>query len=415
MPVHSGCQRSRAPRSLKSSGDFSRTSARPAGAWSLLASPTSPIGQTMSSIDETLAPRALSGVDFKSLKSPLTPEEFFVLSRVDGSMTVAQLCSVSGLGRPRTMECIESLWKSGLIELPGQTSPAPLADTSSAASSASEADQDPGEELSEAILTRFPVAMDDFAFDRELLEQSVELDDDFKREVVFVYAQLDEVDYYGLLGVSADCGRRELRSAYFSMSKRYHPDRFFRKVLGDYGMRIEKIFQRITRAYQTLSNRKKRAEYDELLEQGRQPAGTPVQASTPLSQRSEPIEEVSSDRKREMAFQLLVRRGDAHLERDDVAAALREFRKALTLKRDHALALRVAKNLKESGEHLDDAVAFARAAHKIEASSVDALRILGELYIMKQSPSDAIYHLERALELRPDDADILAHLHQLRA
>lgn len=369
----------------------------------------------MSSIDETLAPRALSGVDFKSLKSPLTPEEFFVLSRVDGSMTVAQLCSVSGLGRARTLECIENLWKNGLIELPGQTSPAPLADTSSAASSASEADQDPGEELSEAILTRFPVAISDFDFDRELLEQSVELDDDFKREVVFVYAQLDEVDYYGLLGVSADCGRRELRSAYFSMSKRYHPDRFFRKVLGDYGMRIEKIFQRITRAYQTLSNRTRRAEYDRLLEQGRQPVGTPPQASTPLSQRSEPIEEVSSDRKREMAFQLLVRRGDAHLERDDVAAALREFRKALTLKRDHALALRVAKNLKESGEHLDDAVAFARAAHKIEASSVDALRILGELYIMKQSPSDAIYHLERALELRPDDADILAHLHQLRA
>ena len=366
----------------------------------------------MSSIDETLAPRALSGVDFKSLKSPLTPEEFFVLSRVDGSMTVAQLCSVSGLGRPRTMECIESLWKNGLIELPGQAPPTSSPD---ATSEPSQTEASGAEDLSETMFARFPVAIDDFAFDRELLEQSVELDDDFKREIVFVHAQLDDVDYYQLLGVDPGCGRRELRGAYFSMSKRYHPDRFFRKVLGDYGMRIEKIFQRITRAYQTLSNRKKRAEYDELLEQGRQPAGTPVQASTPLSQRSEPIEEVSSDRKREMAFQLLVRRGDAHLERDDVAAALREFRKALTLKRDHALALRVARSLKENGDHLDDAVAFARAAHKIEASSVDALRILGELYIMKQSPSDAIYHLERALELRPDDADILAHLQELRA
>ncbi|RVU48235.1 hypothetical protein EA187_02015 [Lujinxingia sediminis] len=375
----------------------------------------------MSSIDETLAPRALSGVDFKSLKSPLTPEEFFVLSRVDGSMTVAQLCSVSGLGRPLTLECIESLWKNGLIELPGQIPPAPASSTAASPAPAGAASEtaephEPGEDdLSEAILTRFPVAIEDFHFDRELLEQSVELDDDFKREVVFVHAQLDEVDYYQLLGVDVDCGRRELRGAYFSMSKRYHPDRFFRKVLGDYGMRIEKIFQRITRAYQTLSNRNKRAEYNAFLEQHRQPVPLTELATTPLSQRSEPIEEVASERKREMAFQLLVRRGDAHLERDDVGAALREFRKALTLKRDHALALRVAQSLKDRGNHLDDAVAFARAAHKIEARSVDALRILGELYIMKQSPSDAIYHLERALELRPDDADILAHLQQLRA
>lgn len=370
----------------------------------------------MSSIDETLAPRAMSGVDFNSLKSPLTPEEFFLLSRVDGSITVAQLCSVSGLGRSKTLECIDSLWRNGLIEVPGQTPPQTESTPSTDTDAKSDAsDEDTTEDLASSILARFPVAINDFEFDRELLQQSVELEDDFKREVAFVFAQLDALNYYELLGVSVDAGRRDLRSAYFSMSKRYHPDRFFRRVLGDYGMRIEKIFQRITSAYQTLSNRSKRAEYDSLMQQGREPSGTPAQASTPLSQRSEPMEEVASERKREMAYQLLVRRGDAHMERGEVGSALREFRKALTLKRDHALALRVARTLAVSGEHLDDAVAFARAAHKIEANSVDALRILGELYIMKQSPSDAIYHLERALELKPGDADILAHLQELRA
>src|SRR5690554_2979843 len=197
------------------------------------------IGLTMSSIDETLAPRAMSGVDFKSLKSPLTPEEFFLLSRVDGSMTVAQLCSVSGLGRPKTLECIDSLWRNGLIDIPGQTAPqAQSTSTPSQDAQTDESGEDESEDLASSILARFPVAIDDFAFDSELLQQSVELDDDFKREVAFVYAQLDALNYYELLGMSVDSGRRELRSAYFSMSKRYHPDRFFRRVLGDYGMRI---------------------------------------------------------------------------------------------------------------------------------------------------------------------------------
>ncbi|RAL25467.1 hypothetical protein DL240_04445 [Lujinxingia litoralis] len=367
----------------------------------------------MPSIDETLAPRVLNGVDFRSLSSPLTPEEFFVLSRVDGSMSVGQLCSVSGLGRSKTMECIERLWRSGLIELPGVEPPAATAAPEPSPPEADEPAPDKDQDLARAIVARFPMALADFAFDQELLAQSVELDEDFKREVVFVYEQLDAVNYYELLGVPDDCARRELRNAYFAMSKRYHPDRFFRKLLGDYEMRIEKIFQRITRAYQTLSNRNKRRDYDASLAQ--EPPQPPIPASTPLAQRSEPLEEVASERKRAMAFQLLVRRGDAHLEHNDVSAALREFRKALTLKRDPLLALRVARTLLARDHHLDDALAFARAAYKIEAGSVDALRILSEIYIKKQSPADAIYHLERALELQPDAADLLAQLQELRA
>src|SRR5690554_6391462 len=116
------------------------------------------------------------------------------------------------------------------------------------------------------------------------------------------------MSHYAFFGVSPQAPRKDIRSAYYSLSKRFHPDLFFRRVLGDYGPMIEKIFQRFTKAYQVISNREKRAVYDAVLARAREHHDTPISPSTPASQRSEPIEEIVSDRKREMAFNMLVKR-----------------------------------------------------------------------------------------------------------
>lgn len=363
----------------------------------------------MTNIDENLAPEPIPGVDFRSLNAQPTPEEFFLLSRLDGSLTVAQLCATSGLGRQKTMDCIKALREHGLIRFAGESTPATDAAPEPTASPGKEkATQKsaPDSDSEVEILKRFPVHFEDFQFDQDLLDQGVEMEDDFKKEVLFVYAQIDDVDYYQLLGTTKDAGRRQLRSAYFTMSKRYHPDRFFRKLLGDYEIMVEKIFQRITKAYQTLSNRKKRAEYDATLHRGRTSHATPIQASTPASRRSEPTEVIASERKREMAFQLLVKRGNEAMDDGNFVAAIREFRKALTLQRDADVALNVARQLMEDQDHLDDAIGFARAAQKIDPSSVDAWILMGHIYERKDQHDDALYHYRKALESSPDNQDV---------
>ena len=271
--------------------------------------------------------------------------------------------------------------------------------------------QDDTEDLGAKIRNRFPTAFEDFDFDQELLAQSVELEEDFKRELYFVYEQLDEVNYYELLGAGPDAGRRDFRSNYFRMSKRYHPDRFYQKILGDYATMIEQIFQRVTKAYQTLSNRNKRKKYDAALQAG---YSTSAQSSTPAGRRSEPREEIKGNRKRDMAFKVLVQRGDKALTEGRVAVALKEFRKALSLKRDLALALRVAQALLDKKDHLDDATSFARAAQKIDPDNVEALKLLGQLYEQKDEPDDALYHYQKALDAAPDDTEIKAHIARLR-
>lgn len=59
-------------------------------------------------------------------------------------------------------------------------------------------------------------------------------------------------DYYKILGVSPDASPEEIKKAYRRLAHKYHPDKG-----GD-----EKKFKEIAEAYQVLSNKEKRAQYD---------------------------------------------------------------------------------------------------------------------------------------------------------
>ncbi|MBI4128892.1 MAG: molecular chaperone DnaJ [Parcubacteria group bacterium] len=61
-------------------------------------------------------------------------------------------------------------------------------------------------------------------------------------------------DYYDILGVGRDASDEEIKKAYRKLAHAYHPD----KAGGD-----EKKFKEINEAYQVLSNKEKRAQYDQ--------------------------------------------------------------------------------------------------------------------------------------------------------
>jgi curved DNA-binding protein CbpA len=69
-------------------------------------------------------------------------------------------------------------------------------------------------------------------------------------------------DHYEMLGIADDADRRDVQRAFYDLSRQWHPDRFFRRELGEYQDRIETVFVAITEAYRTLSNDAARFTYD---------------------------------------------------------------------------------------------------------------------------------------------------------
>lgn len=80
-----------------------------------------------------------------------------------------------------------------------------------------------------------------------------------------MYLRLASGNLYEVLGVRRDSERREIRDAYFALSQRFHPDAYFGRNLGAYKARTEEIFRDVTRAYEVLSHKGKRGEYDATL------------------------------------------------------------------------------------------------------------------------------------------------------
>ena len=68
-------------------------------------------------------------------------------------------------------------------------------------------------------------------------------------------------NYYGILGVPPGADNAKIQAAYYQLSRDWHPDRHFRRKLGDDASRIEFVFVNITKAYKVLSDEDTRRRY----------------------------------------------------------------------------------------------------------------------------------------------------------
>lgn len=109
--------------------------------------------------------------------------------------------------------------------------------------------------------------------EQAVLAEDVELEADTKQRVLTLHRRLDQLDHYALLGVERTADKKALKRAYYDLAAKFHPDKYFRKRLGTYKLRMEAIFGRITVAHDTLTNKDKRAEYDAYLGELRRSRG----------------------------------------------------------------------------------------------------------------------------------------------
>jgi DnaJ domain len=190
----------------------------------------------------------------------LSAEQGFVLSRVDGRTSLGEIIALVPFGREQTVALLQRLWLDGAIELPGVARPAPrlvpvekvkpiaLAEPSSPQL------QSPAQSPSPSQSPPPPPSP---------APPGVQLADEQVRRIDEFFGTLERRTAFELLEVTIAADDKAIKRAYFRLSKEFHPDRFFGKELGDYRPKLSKIFLAIKEAFDLLSDKERRAAYEE--------------------------------------------------------------------------------------------------------------------------------------------------------
>jgi len=143
---------------------------------------------------------------------------------------------------------------------------------------------------------------------------------------------MDELDYYQILHLNRDASAVELKKAYFSTSRAFHPDanRHLEPVLLDQCQRVSK---RVTEAYCVLKDPRKRKVYDERLDSGE--GQQRMQLSEAKAAHAKQETDARQGKTPQGRQYLLKATEDAG--REDWAGAIRNLQMALTFEPDNSL------------------------------------------------------------------------------
>lgn len=213
----------------------------------------------MATADKDLRLRLAPGVDLRAL--PITPEDAFVLSRLDGTSTEADIALATGLDPGVVRDSLAKLARLGAVSAgaaPERPHPPPRTPSGTSGMF----------HIGPVVETRgessghHPAAA---LYDPSELDERVDLDLVRKRRILDTFYRLEQVSHYELLGVDAGADKKAIKAAYFEIVNVFHPDRYFGKNLGSFKPKLERLFARTTEAHDVLTRQASRDEYDRYL------------------------------------------------------------------------------------------------------------------------------------------------------
>jgi curved DNA-binding protein CbpA len=231
--------------------------------------------------DKDLRLRLAPGVDLRAL--PITPEDAFVLSRLDGTSTESDIALATGLDPGVVRESLAKLARLGAVSAGAAPERAPAPPRTPSGTSGTF-------HIGPVVETRgdssghHPAAA---LYDPSELDEAVDLDLVRKRRILDTYYRLEHVSHYELLGVDAGADKKAIKGAYFEIVNVFHPDRYFGKNLGSFKPKLERLFARTTEAHDVLTRQASRDEYDKYLASVRRTRALDQTLSDPRGHASE--------------------------------------------------------------------------------------------------------------------------------
>ena len=218
---------------------------------------------------------------FDPLKAAVGPEEYFVLSRIDGVQSLRDVLLATGLPVDRAIAIVTRLRSIGALLLPGETAapapaavpdkPAAPAQRPAAPSRAAASSPTPVNPRTITPMTRTPSGTEPvtspLAHDLRLetpteaelaaLGEDNALTDTERRRILAIARMIEQNDPWAILGVERGADTKTLKRAYFLLSKEIHPDRYYGKQLGSFVTRLNVVFEATSRAYAKLTTPEK--------------------------------------------------------------------------------------------------------------------------------------------------------------
>jgi curved DNA-binding protein CbpA len=186
----------------------------------------------------------ISPVPAASKLKNLSPEEGFLLSRIEQPMGLPEVVAVSGQPEKEALRLTYSLSLAGLLQRERWNQ-------------VFRANSQPAAQREQSLRRS-----GDTSGNKQTSVEDVSIDN---RELVLKRISQART-HYVILGVSKEATTQEIKKAYYELARRYHPDLFRQESDQTLKARIESAFTRITQAYDTLRNPSLRSAYDSKLD-----------------------------------------------------------------------------------------------------------------------------------------------------
>jgi curved DNA-binding protein CbpA len=322
----------------------------------------------------------------------LSPTEGFLLSRVETPQTVSDLAALSGMREPDALRTVYGLVLAGFLKRELW----PYVFQTNAPKGVNGSEQGP---LRSALASHAPLP-------GETAKPALNAEQELKE---FFEWQGQATSHYEVLDVPASANVSEIRQAYHSLARRFHPDRFHELAGTPTHARLASAFARITQANEVLVHLESRAAYDAklaALKQVRDAGRLSPGANAPRpqtdgqpenSERGESDAQLAEERFQEGLAALQMRQFTAAISCLSAAARLGPRQPVYRAFYGRALASRPKTRRLAEAE--------LQAAVKLDAGNASYRVMLASLYRDLGFHRRALAELERAVALDPQNSE----------
>jgi tetratricopeptide (TPR) repeat protein len=180
----------------------------------------------------------------------LSPEEAYILSRIDGKETVQGILSLSPTSEDHAIRTLMGLLLAGVIEPEGE-------------GSRGEGEPETAEVPAESVGSAESV---ESAQQKETPDRTAESDDERRAEVEQIFEAFQHKNHWEVLDLERGAGIADIKKSFQEKALRYHPDRYRKIEDPGFQEKLSYVFTRISEAYETLSTEAKADDYKKLAE-----------------------------------------------------------------------------------------------------------------------------------------------------